>query len=222
MKNTIKPVTRRQALKMACVAGGVAVAGGVRAYGGARPQTAEQVMGPFYPVIKPLDRDADLTVVEGRHGSAMGQVVYLMGRVVDRHGKPVVNAHIEIWQANVFGRYDHPSDPNTGAALDPNFQGYAKQYTDDLGRYRFKTIKPGAYPATPQWIRTPHIHFDVTGHNDRLVTQLYFEGEALNATDEIFQSLGSDQQGVLVELVPSPQIEPGSLLGQWDIVLNNG
>ncbi|MDP5008056.1 MAG: protocatechuate 3,4-dioxygenase, partial [Glaciimonas sp.] len=157
-----------------------------------------------------------------RDGMAAGQVVHLMGTVRNREGVPVVNARIEMWQANLYGRYDHPSDPNVIAPLDPYFQGYAVQHTDALGRYRFKTIKPGAYPATPEWTRTPHIHFDIRGKADRLVTQLYFVGEALNDADLLFQALGDQQKDVLVRLKSSGDVEAGSLLGIWDITLNKG
>src|SRR5574341_942559 len=85
--------------------------------------TEEQVLGPFYPISKPLDRDADLTHLRGRRASAQGQIIHLMGRVVNPQGKPRAGVKLEIWQANVHGRYAHINDPND-APLDPNFQGY--------------------------------------------------------------------------------------------------
>ncbi len=100
-----------------------------------------------------------------------------MGRVLNAGGEPVSGARIEIWQANAHGRYAHPADDNP-APLDPNFQGYAKLLTDADGRYRFKTIKPSAYPAGA-FMRPAHIHFDVTGKLDRLVTQMYFPDDPL-------------------------------------------
>lgn len=87
---------------------------------------------------------------------------------------------MELWQANAHGRYNHPSDPNP-APLDPNFEGFAVQYTDAEGRYRFRTIKPGAYPTgIENWWRPAHIHFDVTGRTDKLVTRMYFDGDPLS------------------------------------------
>ena len=134
-------------------------------------RTPDQVMGPFYPLTKPLDRGADLTTIPGKPGRAHGQVIHLMGRVLDMKGKPVAGARVEIWQANTHGRYVHPSDTNP-APLDPNFEGFGVQITDREGRYRFKTIKPDGYPThIPGWKRPPHIHFDVTGKVDKLVTQ---------------------------------------------------
>ena len=196
----INSLSRRRAMKTSLLAGGALVSGGLLAQGSLAP-TPLEIMGPFYPVLKPLDQDADLTRVAGRHGTAAGQVIELSGRVLNGQGKPVPNAKIELWQANTHGRYDHPSDPNTTAPLDPYFQGYSTQKTDAWGRYRFRTIKPGAYPATPEWIRTPHIHFDVSGRVDRLVTQLYFAGEPLNDSDLLVQALSDDERrAVLVHL----------------------
>src|SRR5262249_24615536 len=114
------------------------------------------------------------------------------------------------------------SDTNP-APLDPNFQGYGVQITDAEGRYRFKTIKPGAYPVSADRVRTPHIHFDVTGQKDRLVTQMYFPNEPLNEKDFIFNTLGSDKDAAIGKvLAPTKELEPDSLLVTWDIVLNKG
>jgi protocatechuate 3,4-dioxygenase beta subunit len=155
--------------------------------------TEEQALGPFYPVTKSLDRDADLTHLRGRRASAKGQIIHLMGRVVNPQGKPLAGIKLEIWQANLHGRYAHINDPNI-APLDPNFQGYGMQVTDAKGQFRFKTIKPGAYPTgLDDWSRPPHIHYYVTGRHEALVTQMYFPGEALNAKDRLLQSAAPNQ-----------------------------
>lgn len=216
----INSLARRHAMKTSLLATGALVSCKLWAQGRPLGPTPLEIMGPYYPVLKPLDQDADLTRIAGRPGRAAGQIIELCGCVLNGDGKPVANAKIEMWQANTYGRYNHPSDPNTTAPLDPCFQGYAIQRTDAWGRYRFRTIKPGAYPATPTWVRTPHIHFDVTGSVDRLVTQLYFEGEPLNDSDLLLQALSeAERRQVLVSLLPAPG---GGLKGEWDIVLNRG
>jgi protocatechuate 3,4-dioxygenase beta subunit len=185
-------------------------------------RTPDQILGPFYPLLKPLDQDADLTTIDGRTGRAKGQVIHLAGRVLNTQGKPVAGARVEIWQANARGRYTHPDDSNP-APLDPNFQGYGVQVTDREGRYRFKTIKPGAYPAAGgAWARAPHIHFDVTGQSNQFVTQMYFDGEPLNGTDRFLQSAGNPQMLVAKLLPPTKDFEPDSLVVNWDIVLLSG
>src|SRR5215204_5293133 len=162
--------------------------------------TEEQVLGPFYPISKSLDRDADLTHLKGRRASAKGQIVHLMGRVVNLQGKPMSGIKLEIWQANVHGRYAHINDPND-APLDPNFQGYGVQVTDAKGQFRFKTIKPSAYPTgLDDWSRPPHIHFYVTGSHEALVTQMYFPGEALNAKDRLLQSAAPNQASLIAKV----------------------
>lgn len=184
--------------------------------------TPEQIMGPFYPVIKPLDRDADLTVVRGKRGKAQGQVIQLMGRVVNRKGEPLRGARLELWQANTHGRYMHPADVNP-APLDPNFQGFAVQMTDAEGRYRFKTVKPGAYPINamnPKEKRPPHIHFDITGTKGRLVTQMYFPDDPLNEQDPLFRELGDSKAAAIGKVLPpTREFEPDSLIVMWDVVL---
>jgi protocatechuate 3,4-dioxygenase beta subunit len=164
----------------------------------------------------------DLTRVLGHKARAKGQIIHLTGRVLNVRGKPVAGARIELWQANALGRYDHPSDPNP-APLDPDFQGYGEQLTDSEGRYRFITIKPGPYPAEEVRIRTPHIHFDVMGHTDRRVTQLFFAGEPLNAQDRIFQQVPRNREALVAHLEAAPPDEdPTDRLVNWDIVLPRG
>lgn len=180
--------------------------------------TQPLTMGPFYPLAKPSDRDSDLTRVRGRSGRARGQIIEVAGRVLDMRGNPVTNARMEIWQANAAGRYSHPSDPNT-APLDPNFQGYALMRTDATGRYRFLTIKPGAYPGGRRGMRTPHIHLDVDGRFNRLVTQMFFPGEALNATDAILQTAVNPAEVIADALGRSAD---GIERFQWNIVLQSG
>jgi len=199
--------------------GGLAVATPLRA---ALPNfTPNQVMGPFYPVEKPLDQDADLTAIAGRSGVAEGQVVHVVGRVLNNEGAPVAGARVEIWQANTHGRYSHPYDWNT-APLDPNFEGFGVAVTDSEGRYRFKTVKPGPYPVTEDWSRPPHIHFDVSGRVGRVVTQMYFENEPLNEVDRLLQ--GTRQFQTLIARYQPPgaageDIAPEDLVATWDIVL---
>lgn len=184
----------------------------------ARKPTAEQVQGPFYPVVKPRDRDADLTVIRGKKGKAQGLVIYVTGQVLDLQGKPIPGTQVEIWQANTFGRYLHPSDTNP-APSDPNFQGYGVQTTGAEGQYRFKTIKPGAYPVSEDWTRPPHIHFRLTSGSNLLVTQLYFAGEPLNEKDLLFKDTINKETLVAKLLPPTPDIELDARLVVWDIVL---
>jgi protocatechuate 3,4-dioxygenase, beta subunit len=225
MNEQQKNFSRRQMLEMAVSFGGLAILGGAGfAQTAERIVTPEVTMGPFYPTLKPLDKDADLTAVAGRTGLAAGAVIHVAGRVFDQKGKPVTGAKIEIWQANTHGRYAHPSDTNT-APLDPNFQGYGVIKTDSEGRYRFKTVKPGAYPISPTEKRPPHIHFDVEGKANRIVSQMFFPDEPLNEKDDIFMNLGSQQLKTAVlarKLPPTREIEKGATLFGWDIVLING
>src|SRR6185369_2609838 len=164
-----KGFSRRELLEMAIGAGGLTLYGDTASAFAPLPTepvfTPSIILGPFYPQIKLSEQDPDLTVLAGRQKRAAGEVVYLTGRVLNLKGKPVSGAKISIWQANSHGRYSHKSDQNT-APLDPNFQGYGLQTTDAEGRYRFKTIKPGAYPAPVVGMRAPHIHFEVEAKYD--------------------------------------------------------
>jgi protocatechuate 3,4-dioxygenase beta subunit len=137
-----------------------------------------------------LPNDMDLTA-EG-DSAPLGEKIVVTGRVVDEDGKPVRNSLLEVWQCNSAGRYRHKKDQHD-APLDPNFNGWGKMMTDDDGRYRFVTIKPGPYPwgnHEKAW-RPAHIHFSLFGnvYAQRLVTQMYFPSDPLFAYDPIFQSI---------------------------------
>ena len=226
--NPPKHFSRREMLEMAAALGCLAMTHPISpllAQEAKRQLTPEQIMGPFYPIIRPLDHDMDLTVIKGKRGRAQGRLLHLTGRVLNSKGEPVRGARIELWQANTHGRYAHPTDINP-APLDPNFQGYGVQVTDAEGRYRFKTIKPGAYPinpVNPSNVRPPHIHFDVLGTKDRLMTQMYFPDEPLNEKDVLFKELGSSKDAAIGTLLPlTKELEPDSLLVNWDIILEKG
>jgi protocatechuate 3,4-dioxygenase beta subunit len=180
--------------------------------------TDDQVQGPFYPVIKPRNPGADLTFIKGKSGRAQGQVIYLMGQVLNLKAEPVPAVRIEIWQANTFGRYTHPSDTNP-APLDLNFTGYGVLNTDAEGRYQFKTVKPGAYPIPGGVIRPPHIHVCLTSKTNRLITQLYFDGEPLNEKDVFFPHAMNKKSLITTLLPPTKDMESDALVAHWDIVL---
>jgi protocatechuate 3,4-dioxygenase beta subunit len=151
-------------------------------------RTPHQILGPFFPPgLRPATQ-GDLTIVEGVAGHAQGEIIEVTGRVLDDKGNPVAGARLSVWQANSFGRYMHPNDLNP-APLDPNFEGFAAIQSGSDGVYRIRTVKPGPYPVGPDWMRAPHIHFEVQGQFERLITQMYFPGEPLNACDRLLMSL---------------------------------
>lgn len=182
--------------------------------------TPEQPKGPFYPLTIPDDSNLDLTRVEGRVQSAKGEVVIVKGRVIGENCKPIAGAVVEIWQACHTGKYNHPSDTSQNS-LDPDFQYYGLVRTNKSGEYQFKTVLPGAYNATQDWVRPPHIHFKVSlrGYTE-LITQLYFKGEKLNKHDRILQQLApSEQKSVVIPFTKNS--ESSVKEGVFDITLKS-
>ena len=117
----------------------------------------------------------------------------------------------------------HPSDPNP-APLDPNFDGTALLTTDASGRYGFRTIKPAAYPTGPTTMRPAHIHFQVSGRQDRLVTQMYFAGDPYNATDPFLNSALAPRRDLLIVKLQdsAAEFEPDSKVAVFDMVVFKG
>lgn len=218
--------SRRQVLRLGLACGALVLGSplsAVFAQDRTLKESPNTTMGPFYPLMKPLDQDADLTIIGNGSGRAKGKVLHLTGRVLNRSGEPVRGARVEIWQADSYGRYAHPSDRGA-PARDQKFQGFGVQTTDLEGRYRFKTIKPAPYTSETGSLRTPHIHFDVSGKADRKVTQMFFEGELLNEQDRVFQaSLRPNWSSAVGKtLTPGQGMEPDSLVVHWDVILDQG
>jgi protocatechuate 3,4-dioxygenase beta subunit len=143
------------------------------------------------PVFRPEDLgpiDHDLILNYAKTGDPIGERIIVHGHVLDGNGRGIPNTLVEVWQANAGGRYRHVNDRYL-APIDPNFGGCGRTLTDDGGYYFFRTVKPGAYPFRNyinSW-RPAHIHVSVfgSGFAQRLITQLYFEGDPLLRQDVI-------------------------------------
>jgi protocatechuate 3,4-dioxygenase beta subunit len=186
------------------------------------PQQLTEITGPLLGAGRVSSTDADLTV--GHAGEPLGERIIVTGRVLDSDGRPVPDTLVEVWQANAAGRYAHAVDDHP-APLDPNFTGAGRCLTDSQGRYRFVTIKPGAYPWRNHhnaW-RPAHIHFSLFGRafTQRLVTQMYFPADPLFPLDPIFNSIPDESaRRRLIAAFDIDQTEPDwALAYSWDIVL---
>jgi protocatechuate 3,4-dioxygenase beta subunit len=185
-------------------------------------QTLSEITGPTFTTDWAGPANADLT--RQHKGEPIGERIIVAGRVINEDGKPVANTLVEIWQCNSTGRYIHERDQHN-APLDPNFTGKGQVVTDAEGKYRFLTIRPGAYPwrNTHNAWRPAHIHFSVFGpaFATRLVTQMYFPGDPLLPLDSIFNSVPNQEARYrLVSTYDHSLSEAEFALGfRWDIVL---
>ena len=184
--------------------------------------------GPVFSsdLVGPRDHDLIHNFAVG-DGVAIGPRIIVHGRVMDEEARPVPGALIEVWQANAGGRYRHKREGYL-APLDPNFGGCGRVITDDHGAYQIHTIMPGAYPWPngPNSWRPAHIHFSLFGHafTQRLITQMYFEGDPLIPLCPIVQSV-PDADGVasLTARLDMDAARPmDSLAYRFDIVLRGG
>lgn len=152
--------------------------------------TPSMTDGPFYPrkSMRFADEDNDLVRIGSRVATAGGEIVHLVGRIMDEAGAPVEAARVEIWQCDVNGRYIHTGDRG-GKSRDSGFQGFGHSIADADGMYSFRTIKPVPYPG-----RTPHIHVKVLAGDRQLTTQFFTAGEPLNRTDSLYRRLSTEQR----------------------------
>ena len=184
-------------------------------------QRLTEVTGPLLGQGRVTEGDSDLTAQH--EGEPLGERIVVSGRVLDEGGRPVPRTLVEIWQANAAGRYRHDGDRHP-APLDPNFSGAGRCVTDAEGRFRFVTVKPGAYPwknHANAW-RPAHIHFSLFGRvfAQRLITQMYFPGDPLFGFDPILGSVPEAARERLVSRLDMGLTTPEWALGyRWDIVL---
>ena len=185
------------------------------------PHTLSELTGPVFGHRPVAEGDHDLTAQFA--DPPVGQRIVVHGRVLDSSGRPLPRTLVEVWQANAGGRYRHHGDQGV-APIDPNFAGGGRTITDDEGRYRFVTIRPGSYPWGNHhnaW-RPAHIHFSLFGPAfvTRLVTQMYFPGDPLFPFDPIYKSVPEAARPRLVSAFDlDAGIPDDSLAFRWDIVL---
>ena len=153
-------------------------------------RTPGLLLGPYYPLQAPIGADADLwrgdTLPSGtRH-------LRLEGQVLTHEGAPVPIACIELWQADPGGRYRHASAPgHTQVAA--GFAGYGLTHCDAQGRFVFRSLVPGAY-ADGDVVRAPHLHAQITGRVDRLVTQIFLPGDERNHSDRWYRAVAHPER----------------------------
>ncbi len=158
------------------------------------PQSPSQTVGPFFHDAL-IHGGENVLVGEG----AAGQRIYLEGRVLDGDGQPVPDAMLEIWQADAFGYFNHPADPNQAKA-DPFFRGFGRSDTAQEGRFWFKTVKPGPVPWDDEQRQAPHVNVRVfaRGMLIHAVTRLYFSDESANQSDPVLNSVPSERRPTLI------------------------
>jgi protocatechuate 3,4-dioxygenase beta subunit len=184
--------------------------------------TLTEVTAPVFGDGRVRAVDADLT--RQHEGEPQGERIIVYGQVLEDDGRPVPETLVEVWQANAAGRYLHADDQHP-APLDPHFSGGGRCVTDREGRFRFVTIKPGAYPWGNHhnaW-RPAHIHFSIFGRAfvQRLVTQMYFPGDPLFFQDPIFNSVADPaaRERMICRFDLEQTIPEWALAYQFDIVL---
>jgi protocatechuate 3,4-dioxygenase beta subunit len=183
-----------------------------------------EVTGPVFghEELGPLDND--LIRNYAKAGEPIGERIIVHGHLRDENGRPVPGALIEFWQANAGGRYRHRNDTYI-APIDPNFGGCGRTVTDADGYWYFRTIKPGPYPfrnLVNDW-RPAHIHFSLfgSGFAQRLITQMYFEGDPLIPYDAIIRTIPDQDaiQRLIARVDMNATIPLDTLAYRWDIVL---
>ena len=173
--------------------------------------TSSQTVGPY------LHIGMTWLVTDNLVGpGTTGEKVTIEGRVVDGDGQPVTDALIEIWQANAHGKYAHPDDTQD-KPIETGFKGFGRVPTDEEGRFRFTTIKPGRVPASGGGSQAPHLNVTIfmRGMLKHLITRLYFPGDPANDEDPVLQSVPAERRSTLI----AKPVEGKTGTLAWNVVL---
>ena len=178
-----------------------------------RKETPSQTVGPFYAIgltRKPMNSLATV--------STQGQRIRIEGQVFDGDGVAIPDVMVEIWQANAYGRYNHPDDKQE-KPLDPTFTGWGRSGTDEACFYSFETIKPGPVPGADDSAQAPHINVVVfaRGMLVHAYTRIYFADEPANANDPVLNSIKNNKRRRTLLAVPG--MENGRTVYRFDIRL---
>jgi len=176
-------------------------------------QTPSQTVGPFYS-LGLTQKTMNLLA----SNATEGEKIRIEGYVFDGDGKPVPDAMVEIWQANAYGRYNHPEDKQE-KPLDPSFLGWGRSGTDKTGVFSFETVKPGSVPGPDESIQAPHINVTVfaRGMLVHAYTRIYFDDEPGNGTDPVLSSI--KDRGRRRTLIAPREEQSGKPVYRFDIRL---
>ncbi|NCP18996.1 MAG: protocatechuate 3,4-dioxygenase subunit alpha [Erythrobacter sp.] len=182
-------------------------------------QTPSQTVGPFFHYGLPWKGGADLIGksdmgarpelfgedhyvlnLSAPTGTPTGEAIELAGIVCDHDGEPVVDAMVEIWQANAAGRYRSADDPRDDIAIDPHFVGFGRSSTSEAGEFRFRTVMPGRVPGPGGSLQAPHIAVSLfaRGVLRRLATRIYFAGSDGLADDPVLALVPAERRDTLI------------------------
>ena len=183
-----------------------------------------EITGPVFSSDELGPKDHDLIMNYAKTGLPIGERIIVHGYVLDENRRPVKNALVEVWQANAGGRYRHKKDTYI-APIDPNFGGCGRVLTDRDGHYVYRTIKPGPYPwrnYVNDW-RPAHIHYSLSGSGfaQRLITQMYFEGDPLIASCPILRSIPTEAavRQLIAPIDKNAGMQLDSMAYRFDVVL---
>ena len=173
--------------------------------------TSFQTVGPFFQIGL---EDLYQPTLAGE--GVLGSSITISGQILDADRVPVPDALIEVWQANRFGKYAHPDDPQE-KRVEPGFTGFGRFATDEAGAFRFQTIQPGAVASPNKTLQAPHISVSILmrGLLNRLVTRIYFAGDERNDTDEIFNLVAAPRRPTLL----AQPVSTGSPDYRWNVIL---
>ena len=169
-------------------------------------QTASQTVGPYFaygltPAETPGVKYSPFTGPVMATEETDGEFIVIEGWVIDGEGNPVNDSMIELWQANAAGRYRHPDDDRDDVPLDDSFNGLGRTGTDNQGRFRFETIKPGPVPGRGNALQAPHIAVCVfaRGMLSHAYTRIYFSDEAeANEADPVLNLVNEARRGTII------------------------
>ncbi len=179
--------------------------------------TPELMVSEMVSMPRFFNSNNNLRTASGSFNSAIGEPLYIVGRVLDVFGVPIGNAKIEIWHTNASGKY-HTLVSRNSKYVDPNFSISGTAISDNMGYYSFVTIFPGFYDK-----RAPHINVSIKHkHFGNINTQIYFDDHPRNKKDIYLMAYKNSDRALLlskISYVNDTRPELGKV-AEFNIVIN--
>lgn len=153
-------------------------------------ETDQSLLGPFWRLNSPRMENGGSIV----RSETPGAPLFVNGHVVDKDGRPVAGAEVDVWHASPVGLYEN-QDPEQA---DMNLRG---KFTSDAdGHIGFRSIKPSGYPIPVDGpvgdllraqgranMRPAHLHFLIHKEGFKThISQVYSDDDPVLETDSQF------------------------------------
>lgn len=151
-------------------------------------ETSQSLLGPFWRLNSPRVENGGTII----RSDTPGAPLFVRANVIDREGRPIPGAEVDVWHASPVGLYEN-QDPDQA---EMNLRG--KFMTDERGRFWFRTVKMVGYPIPVEGVvgrllkaqgrhpyRPAHLHALIFKHGYKTLISQVFDPSDPNIESDV-------------------------------------